>query len=103
MTATILTAISGIFLLFGALVALVSAIGLLRLPDIFTRMHAASKAGIAGSGIILIGVALHAQDISVWIKCLAALMFFMLTAPVSAHLLARAALSAGSKPEYLDK
>lgn len=103
MSATILTAITAILLLFGSIVALISAIGLLRLPDLFTRMHAASKAGIAGSGMILIAVALHSGESSVWIKCLAALGFFMLTAPVSAHLLAKAALAAGAKPEYLDK
>jgi multicomponent Na+:H+ antiporter subunit G len=82
-------------LLIGALLTLVAALGLFRLPDLYTRMHAASKAGTAGSGILLLAVAMQSGEVDVWVKCLLAIAFFFLTAPVSAHLLAKAALRAG--------
>lgn len=82
-------------LLLGAFLTLVAALGLFRLPDLYTRMHAASKAGAAGSGLLLLAVALHSGEAAVWIKCLMAIAFFLLTAPVAAHLLAKAAARAG--------
>jgi multicomponent Na+:H+ antiporter subunit G len=60
-------------------------------------MHAASKAGTAGSGLLLLGVAMQSGEIEVWIKCLLTVAFFFLTAPVAAHLLAKAAVRAGAK------
>ncbi len=79
----------------GALFALVAAIGINRLPDFYTRMHAASKAGTVGSGLMLIAVGLHAGDLAIFARAMAGVFFFMLTAPVSAHLLAMAAHKAG--------
>jgi multicomponent Na+:H+ antiporter subunit G len=84
-------------LLAGSFVTLVAALGLFRLPDLFTRMHASSKAGTAGSGLLLLGVALQSGEVEVWIKCLLTAGFFVLTAPVAAHLLAKAAVKAGAK------
>lgn len=81
----------------GALFSLVAAIGLNRLPDLYTRMHAASKAGTVGSGLLLLAVGLHAADIATFGRALAGIVFFILTAPVSAHLLARAAHKVGYK------
>ncbi|MDI6837542.1 MAG: monovalent cation/H(+) antiporter subunit G [Rhizobiaceae bacterium] len=79
----------------GSLFALVAAIGINRLPDLYTRMHAASKAGTVGSGLLLLAVGLHAGDVATLARALAAFFFFILTAPVSAHLLARAAHKVG--------
>lgn len=96
----IVTAVDGIIavlLLLGASLTFVAALGLFRLPDLFTRMHAASKAGTAGSGLLLLAVALHADAPDVWVKCLLAILFFFLTAPVSAHLLAKAAVRWGQR------
>jgi multicomponent Na+:H+ antiporter subunit G len=94
---------TSILVISGALIALIAALGILRLPDLFSRMHSAAKAGTAGSGLILIGVALHSGELVIWVKCLAVIGFFLLTAPVSAHLLAKAALQAGYKPAFLDQ
>jgi multicomponent Na+:H+ antiporter subunit G len=58
-------------------------------------MHAASKAGTLGSGFCLLAVAVHASSFDVATRAIAAVLFFLLTAPISAHLLARAALLAG--------
>jgi multicomponent Na+:H+ antiporter subunit G len=80
-------------LLLGASLTLIAALGLFRLPDLYTRMHAASKAGTAGSGLLLLAVAIQSGEAGTWLKCLLALVFFFLTAPVSAHMLAKAAAS----------
>ena len=58
-------------------------------------MHAASKAGTLGSGVILIALALHADDTATVTRALAGFVFLLLTAPVAAHLLAKAAYEAG--------
>lgn len=79
----------------GALFALIAAIGINRLPDLYTRMHAASKAGTVGSGLLLIAVGLHAGDLATFSRAVAGFFFFILTAPVSAHLLAKAAHQVG--------
>jgi len=79
----------------GALFSLVAAIGVNRLPDVYTRMHAASKAGTVGSGLLLLAVGLHSADLATFGRALAGIVFFILTAPVSAHLLARAAHKVG--------
>lgn len=86
-----------ILILTGAAFTLIAAIGLLRLPDLYCRMHAASKAGTLGSGVMLIALAVYAVDIAVASRALAGVIFFLLTAPISAHLLAKAAYSVGYK------
>ncbi|GHD06363.1 monovalent cation/H(+) antiporter subunit G [Tianweitania populi] len=87
--------IAAILLLVGSLFTLTAAIGLLRLPDVYSRMHAASKAGTLGSCVILLALAVVEADLAVATRVLAAIVFFIITAPISAHLLARAALTAG--------
>jgi multicomponent Na+:H+ antiporter subunit G len=79
-----------VLLLLGALFSLVAAIGVVRLPDLFSRMHAASKAGPVGSGLVLLAVALVSADTGVALRAIVGLVFLLLTTPVGAHLLARA-------------
>jgi len=74
----------------GTAFMLVAAIGLLRLPDLYTRMHAVTKAGTLGVGLILISAAVAFGDVSVATRSLVALLFVLLTAPVSAHMIGRA-------------
>ncbi|MFB2550984.1 monovalent cation/H(+) antiporter subunit G [Ensifer soli] len=81
----------------GAVFTLLAAIGILRFPDLYTRMHAASKAGTVGSGLLLLAAGLNAADPAVLMRALLGFVFFILTAPVAAHLLARAAHAAGQK------
>jgi multicomponent Na+:H+ antiporter subunit G len=97
MTGSLFEVLIAALLLCGSFLTLVAALGLLRLPDLFTRMHASSKAGSAGSGLLLLGVALQSGEADVRIKCLLTIGFFVLTAPVAAHLLAKAAVRAGAK------
>jgi multicomponent Na+:H+ antiporter subunit G len=93
--------VAGVLILIGAGFALVAAIGILRLPDVYTRMHAASKAGTLGSGLMLLALAVLAGDFAVASRAIAGFVFFLLTAPVAAHLLAKAAYSAGHRQSPL--
>lgn len=86
---------AGVLIIIGAAFTLVASVGLLRLPDLYTRMHAASKAGTLGSGLMLVALAVFADDHATVTRALAAVLFFLLTAPISAHLLAKAAYAAG--------
>ena len=95
MIEAVFAVVIAVLLLLGACLTFVAALGLFRLPDLYTRMHAASKAGTAGSGLLLLAVAIQSGEGDTWIKCLLAIVFFFLTAPVSAHLLAKAAVRRG--------
>lgn len=95
MIAGLLDLLTALLVLSGAGFALVAAIGLIRLPDLYTRMHAASKAGTVGSGLLLLAVGVNSADLPVLARALAGFFFFVLTAPVSAHLLAMAAQKVG--------
>jgi multicomponent Na+:H+ antiporter subunit G len=91
-------AIATAALLFaGSLFALVAAIGIVRLPDLYTRMHAASKAGTVGSGLLLLAAGLYSGELAILVRAVAGFIFFLLTAPVAAHLLAKAAHQTGHR------
>ena len=79
-----------IVLLLGAVFTLIAAIGVLRLPDLLTRMHAASKAGAVGGGLVLLAVALLCFDAAIALRAVVGVVFLLLTTPLAAHLLARA-------------
>ncbi|MEM1398961.1 MAG: monovalent cation/H(+) antiporter subunit G [Pseudomonadota bacterium] len=87
--------IAGALVLFGSCFGLIAAIGVFRMPDLYVRMHAASKAGTLGVGSLLLAVAFHGGETSVVARALIAIFFLVLTAPVGAHLLARAAYVSG--------
>ena len=70
--------------------------GVLRLPDFFMRMHAATKAGVVGCGLVLIGAGLADGTAGTWVKVGVALAFLLLTTPVAGHLLGRAAYVGGA-------
>ena len=82
-------------LLIGAFFMLVASLGLVRFPDLYTRMHGATKATTFGMGGILIAVALTFGSPDVAAQSILALFFLFLTAPVSAHLISRAAYRQG--------
>lgn len=86
------------FLLFGSIFFLISALGVLKFPDLFSRMHAASKSSSLAMGLILIGVAVHFFSWGILVKCTLTLLFIFLTAPVAAHILGRAAFLSGAQP-----
>jgi multicomponent Na+:H+ antiporter subunit G len=77
--------------LLGALLVLIAGLGILRFPDLYTRMHAATKASSLGMSLLLLAVALRNPEAMVWLKVLCGILFLFLTAPIAAHLLGRAA------------
>ena len=85
-----LNMLSGMLLFLGALFILVGSIGLLRMPDVFTRMHAAGITDTIGAAAIILGLALVAGWTIVLIKLLIVLLFFILLNPTACHALARA-------------
>ena len=88
--------LSSLFLVAGAALCLLAAIGVLRLPDFFMRMHAATKAGVAGCGLVLIGVGFADGSAGTWIKVSIAILFLLLTTPIAGHMLGRAAYVGGA-------
>lgn len=82
--------IAALLLLSGSMFMLVAAIGALRLPDFYTRMHAITKAGTLGVGLVLIGIATFFGDLSVTTRAIAVFAFLLFTAPVAAHMIGRA-------------
>ncbi|MGW9231267.1 monovalent cation/H(+) antiporter subunit G [Pseudorhizobium sp. NPDC055634] len=91
----LLALVTAALIFVGAIFVLAAALGINRFPDLYSRMHAASKAGTVGSALMLIAVGIHAADIAILARSLAGFFFFVLTAPVSAHLLAKAAHDTG--------
>jgi multicomponent Na+:H+ antiporter subunit G len=84
----------------GGVFCLLSGIGIVRMPDVFTRMHAASLADTLGAGLIILGLLFQAgigTDL-VGIKLLLILVFLLFTSPVITHALAQAALLDGLRP-----
>lgn len=86
-----------VFLLAGGTVTLVAAIGVARLPDAFLRMHAATKAGVVGSGLILIGVGFAFDDVGTWLRVAVIVLLLLVTTPVSAHALGLGAYLGGAR------
>ncbi|MBK8902458.1 MAG: monovalent cation/H(+) antiporter subunit G [Anaerolineaceae bacterium] len=79
-----------LFIIIGMFFILVAGIGILRLPDLFLRMSATTKAATLGVGFMLVGTAFHFRELEITTRALAIIAFVMLTAPVSAHMIARA-------------
>lgn len=79
----------------GTFFAVVAAIGIVRFPDLYMRLSATTKASTLGASLILGGVALFFDDAAVTGKIAAIIVFIVLTAPVAAHMLGRAAYFSG--------
>lgn len=79
------------FLAAGALTILIAAIGLLKMPDVYLRMSASTIGGTFGVAFMLIGAALHFFSFSIAMQVLGVLIFLILTVPIGAQLLAKAA------------
>lgn len=89
-------------ILAGSFFIIVGAIGMLRLPDVYTRMHAASVIDTMGAGFLFAGLMLQAGFNQVSLKLLFILLLFFFTGPVVTHALAQAALIAKIEPELDD-
>ena len=89
---------SWILLAIGTLFLLIGAVGLIRLPDFFSRMHAAGLIDTLGAGLILAGLMIEAGWSLNLAKLVLILLFLLFTSPTSSHALAHAALVHGLKP-----
>lgn len=87
--------IIAIFMLSSALLVLLAAVGILRLPDLLTRMHASTKAGALGISLMMVAVSLHFTSLVVLAKAIAIILFIFMTAPVAAHAIGRAGYFVG--------
>jgi multicomponent Na+:H+ antiporter subunit G len=81
--------------LTGGFFAFIAGLGILRLPDVLIRMHATTKAGTLASGLIMLGVAVGFGDAPTIARVIAIVVFLLLTAPVGAHMIGRAAFRSG--------
>ena len=97
----VLSVLTWALLLAGAFFFLTGALGMVRLPDVFTRMHAAGMADTMGAGLILAGLCVHSGVNLVTVRLLLVLAFVWFTSPIATHALAKAALSGGTRPYTL--
>ncbi|HSV30847.1 MAG TPA: monovalent cation/H(+) antiporter subunit G [Atribacteraceae bacterium] len=86
-----------LFLVLGALFFLLGTIGLLRFPDVYTRLHAVTKCDTLGLGLILVGLMLYEGATLTSVKIAFIIIFVFLTSPTAAHALARASYKHGVK------
>jgi len=90
---------SWIFLLGGGLFSVIGGAGMLRMPDFYTRMHAASITDTGGMVLMLAGLMLQAGLTLVTAKLFFVMIFLLMTSPTATHALARAALEDGVEPQ----
>jgi multicomponent Na+:H+ antiporter subunit G len=89
-------AITAALMLAGAGLMVLASVGLFRMPDIYNRISTATKASTLGVGCLLLAAVVFFDDIGARSRALAVLVFILLTAPVAAHMLGRAAYLSGA-------
>jgi multicomponent Na+:H+ antiporter subunit G len=94
----LLDAISWFCLVAGGLFCVVGAVGMLRMPDFYTRLHAASVIETLGGGLIMLGLLLQAGVTLVAVKLLIVALLVFFASPTATHALAKAAMERGLRP-----
>jgi multicomponent Na+:H+ antiporter subunit G len=94
--------VAGVCLLAGGAFTLIAGVGLVRFSDVFLRMHASTKAGTLGVGLVGVAVALSAEDPGVASRAVGCVAFLLMTGPIGAHLIGRAA-ARRLTPSHLDE
>lgn len=89
--------VAGTMMTIGALLALIAGVGLQRFPDVFARMHAATKPATLGLALVLIGAAMRMPDTGSVAKLLLVVILQFITAPLGSHLVGRATYRAGTE------
>lgn len=85
-------------ILAGLFFMIVGTIGVVRMPDVFTRLHAAGMTDTMGAGFLILGMCLQAGFTLLALRFLLVYAFLLFTSPIATHALARAALSGGVEP-----
>jgi multicomponent Na+:H+ antiporter subunit G len=94
----LLDTLSWVLILSGGIFGIISAVGVLRMPDIFTRIHAASIADTMALGLMFAGMMIQAGWTIVTVKLMLILLFVFFASPTTTHALAKAAIAGGIKP-----
>ncbi len=94
----VLDVVSWFCLVTGGLFGIIAGLGLVRLPDLFTRMHAAGIGDTLAAGLIVLGLVLQAGPTLNLVKLALIMVFIIFTSPTSTHALAKAALHGGVRP-----
>ncbi len=84
-----------VLMALGALIMLIAAIGMLRMPDLYMRMQAATKGSALGASLIFLGALVYFLEPAVVARVVAAIVFLFMTLPIAAHLLSRSAYLTG--------
>ena len=95
----VIDVLAGVMVLAGSAFALIAGLGVVRLGDVFQRMHASTKAGTLGLGLVVLALALQVESETARTKAILVLAFLLLTAPVGAHLVGRAVYRSMSQGE----
>lgn len=99
----VLTVLAGALLITGVFFTIIGAIGFVRLPDVFCRLHVTGILDTLGAPLILLAAAVYIGPTLVSLKLVLAIVFLAVTSPIVAHLLARTALEAGHEPGVIDR
>jgi len=97
--AMLLDVLSWACIVVGGLFLIAGGIGVLRLPDFYSRLHAAGVVDTLGAGLMLLGLLLQTEEFGVGIRLVLVLAMLLVTVPTATHALARAALHAGQRPQ----
>ena len=98
----LVNAVSWFCLLAGAVFCVIGALGMIRMPDFYTRVHAASVTDTAGAGLLLLGMMLQAGFTLITVKLIIIGLLIFFTSPTATHALCKAALTRGLKPLLAD-
>jgi multicomponent Na+:H+ antiporter subunit G len=99
---TVLQPVGLAVLLLGAVFAVIGGIGVIRLPDFFTRIHGAGITDTMGAGLVLSGLMLYSGPTLETVKLVMILFLLWITGPTATHALAKAALASGLEPELAE-
>lgn len=94
----LLDALSWVFISGGLFFTVVGTVGLLRMPDVLTRLHAAGMTDTMGAGLLILGMCLQAGFNLVLVRLVLVYAFLLFTSPIATHALARAAIAGGHRP-----
>lgn len=100
---TVLNILSWSCIVAGSTFAVIGGLGLLRLPDVYARMHGGGITDTLGAGLILVGLMFQSGLTLATGKLVMVLLFLLVTSPTATHAVARAALAADVKPEVVDE
>ena len=95
----VLDVIAGVFLVLGSFLSFVAALGIVRFPDLLTRMHAATKPQVLGLMLLMTALAIELRSLAIALSLVVVVAFQLVTSPISAHMLSRAGYRTG-KVDY---